>query len=354
MAFAAQNHFITALLVLVSIAASFTLTPLSIRIAKKFNIIDYPGRSGHTIHKAPIPRSGGIAIFLSILMVILIFFIGGISWSLLPLIPALIVFAFGLWDDRNGMAAITKLIGQLMATAILIALGVRVRIFESSGSFTQLPAQLAAWVDIGITIFWMVGITNALNMVDSMDGLAIGLSRIISVFYLFSTNISKQSELSLLAAMLFGVSIGVAFYNEKPAKTFLGDSGAQSLGFILAAIAILYNPKGFSQQVSWFTPILFFSVPIFDTTLVTISRLRRRLPFYKANFDHIFHRLVRFEWDEYRAVSIMRLINILCCLVAVCVVYLDPLSANIIFIVWLLIFFALLIALERAYTAFSR
>ena len=259
------------------------------------------------------------------------------------------MFAFGLLDDKKGMDAPTKLTGQLAATALLIALGVRVRIFEGSGFFIQLDSQIAYWVDVAITIFWMVGITNAFNMVDSMDGLAIGLSQVISVFFLFLTIISEQPEIAMLAAVLFGVCTGVAFYNEKPARTFLGDSGAQMLGFILAAIAILYNPKGFSQQVSWFTPILFFSVPIFDTTLVTLSRLRRGLPFYKANFDHTYHRLVRLGWDEYRAVSVTRTASILCCLAAVSAVYLDPLGANLIFVLWLVAFAVLLIVLEKTY-----
>jgi len=268
-------------------------------------------------------------------------------------IPAIVIFSFGLWDDKHGMEAPVKLVGQLLAITILMFFDVRVKFLESSSFFIQLNGTLAYWADIFITYLWMVGITNAFNMVDSMDGLAIGLCEIISAFFFFLSMVSGQSSLAYFSAIIFGVSLSAAFYNRRPAKMFLGDSGAQGLGFMLAAAAIIYHPKVFSQASSWFSPIMFFSVPIFDTSLVTISRMLRGLPFYKANLDHTYHRLVALGWDQNRAVAIMQIGGIVFGLVSICVIYLPPFTANMIFVIWIIIFVALIYLLERTFTTFN-
>jgi len=290
---------------------------------------------------------------LSLLVMILLNQLWDHAEILWIFVPAVVIFSFGIWDDKYGMDAPNKLIGQLLAVTILIFFDVRVRFLESQSFFIQLNGTLAYWADIFITYFWMVGITNAFNMVDSMDGLAIGLCQIIGAFFLFLSMVSSQSSLAYLSAIIFGVSFSVAFYNRRPAKMFLGDSGAQSLGFMLAAAAIIYHPKALSQTSSWFSPIMFFSVPIFDTSLVTISRMLRGLPFYKANLDHTYHRLVALGWDQNRAVAIMQIGGIVFGLVSICVVYLPPVAANVIFTIWIIVFVALIYLLEKKFTAYN-
>ena len=348
-----QNYFDLALLILSSIFIGFVITPVSIWFAKKLDIIDYPGRTAHQIHQKPTPRAGGIAIMLSLLVMILLNQLWDHVEILWIFVPAVVVFSFGIRDDKYGMDAPTKLSGQLLAVTVLIFFDVRVRFLESQSFFIQLNGTLAYWADIFITYFWMVGITNAFNMVDSMDGLAIGLCQIIGAFFLFLSMVSGQSSLAYLSAIIFGVSFSVAFYNRRPAKMFLGDSGAQSLGFILAAAAIVYHPKALSQASSWFSPIMFFSVPIFDTSLVTISRMLRGLPFYKANLDHTYHRLVALGWDQNRAVAIMQIGGVVFGLVSICVVYLPPVAANVIFTIWIIVFVALIYLLEKTFTAYN-
>ena len=344
-----QNYLDLAWLILISIIISFSIVPASIWMAKKADIIDYPDRSSHSIHKQPIPRAGGIALLLSFTLIIALKGFGNLDGIINILLPAFIIFTFGLWDDKYGMNAQIKLVGQLIAATILIFLNVRVMFLENVDFFIQLNPTMAYGLDVLITYFWVIGMTNSFNMVDSMDGLAIGLCQIISAFFLFLSMISGQLFLSRISAIIFGFSWGFSFHNKQPAKTFLGDSGAQSLGFILAAIAISYHPRAYSQASSWFAPVLFFSVPIFDTTLVTISRLRRRLPFYKANLDHTYHRLVKIGWNQNRAVEIMHLSSILFCLAAVCSFYLPPSIANIIFLSWLIVFMVLIIFLEKLF-----
>ena len=325
-------------LILASIISSFLFTPLSIWIAKKLKIIDYPNRSSHAIHHREVPRAGGIALVLTWLVIIVIREL----WSSMEFwkvfIPFLLVIGFGLLDDKRGMTAPIKLLGQILAATLLIIFGKRIMFLESPSFFIQIRPGLAETIDIFLTYLWIIGITNSFNMIDGVDGLANGMSKIISCFFMLITVLSNQLYLTNPSAVIFGFTMGFSFFNDKPAKTFLGDSGAQGLGFLLSIIAIDYHPIAVSQSSTWFTPVLFFSMPIFDTTLVTFSRIHKRIPFYKANLDHTFHRLIKFGWVENKAVDIMHFAQIIFCLIAVCSLYLPPIFSNTIFLTWVLIF----------------
>ena len=184
-------------------------------------------------------------------------------------------------------------------------------------------------------------------MVDSMDGLAIGLAAIASAFFMLVTVDASQTPLSLLSAIILGSSIGLFYFNTLPAHTFLGDSGAQMLGFLLAALGIAYTPPGLPQPSSWFVPILLLSVPIFDTTLVVISRLKQRKAVYQAGLDHTYHRLVKLGLPSSRAVLTMHLFAIVSGCLAFMALPLPPLWANVIFAAALLIGLSLLLWLEK-------
>lgn len=242
------------------------------------------------------------------------------------LLASVVIFIFGLWDDIYRLSPTWKIVGQLIGTAILISQGIHIRML---GNLVVL--------NIALTLFWVVGITNAFNFVDSMDGLAAGLSAIASAFFMLVTIDAGQSSLSNLSAILLGSSIGIQFFNSLPARTFLGDSGSQYLGFILAAVGIAYTPPGLPQPSSWFVPILLLSVPIFDTGLVVISRLHQKRPFYQAGLDHTYHRLVNLGLPPSRAVMAMHLSGILCGCLAFIALPMHPLWANLIFAVVVLI-----------------
>jgi UDP-GlcNAc:undecaprenyl-phosphate GlcNAc-1-phosphate transferase len=153
--------------------------------------------------------------------------------------------------------------------------------------------------------------------------------------------------LSEISNILLGITLGIYFFNVTPARLFLGDSGSQTFGFLIAAIAMEYAPVGFSPISSWFVPILLVGMPIFDTTLVVYSRLRQGLPVYKANLDHTYHRLVTIGLDERRAVLAIHLAAILLSLVAFVTFYLSPLVANIIFGIILVLGVIIVIYLDR-------
>jgi len=325
------------------------LTPLSIWIAKKAKIIDYPGKTSHTIHKTEVPKAGGIALVLSLATVSFLHRLINFPPIIIIFLAALIIFAFGLWDDRNGMNALIKLLGQICAVTVLALNGIRVQFFENTQFFISLNPVIALWVDIAITYFWIIAITNAFNLIDSINGLALGLAQIVSVFFIFSAIKADQPTLLFISSALIGINLGIFFFNRFPAKTFLGDSGAQTLGFILSAIAIIYTPKAESQSSTWFIPIIVFGVPIFDTTLVMVSRTLKGIPFYKANLDHTYHRLVGLGWKKNHAVNVMHVSAILCGILAALCVNIKPLEANLLFAFWMLTFLSLLIYLEKKF-----
>lgn len=323
--------------VLISALTALAVAPFWIRISERLGLIDLPGSAPHKVHRNPIALGGGFALVTGIIIAYLVvrpivnqqvmaIFLGGV-----------VTFVFGVLDDRFDLAAWQKALGQVVAALILIALGVQVGITPWS------------WVNIGLTILWLIGMANAMNFVDSMDGLALGLTVIASAFFALATLDAAQPELANLSGAFLGVSLGLFFFNTSPARIFLGDSGAQFLGFVIAAIGIAYVPAqaGLPQGVSWFTSILVLGVPIFDMTLVVFSRLRRGKPIYQAGRDHTYHRLVNLGLESTRSVVAMHLVAVFLGLLAFIALGMTVFAANILFgtivfmgigvIVWLMI-----------------
>ena len=317
-----------------------------IQLAVRLKLMDIPGALPRKQHHLPTPYAGGIALFLSLL--VLLFSSG--MWKSAELrglfVAVLVIFAFGILDDYKKLPPAIKLCGQLLAAIILIYSGIYIRIFESSQFFIGGHHQFV-WLDWGITLLWIVGVTNAFNLVDSMDGLAVGLSAWAFAFFMLAMLDSQQRVLSVLSAMVLGICLGLLFYNITPARLFLGDAGAQSLGLLLASIAILYTPQASFQKSSWFVPILLVGVPIFDTALVSFSRLRRRKPFYLGGVDHTYHRLVALGLEPGRAVLAMHMAALMLECAAFVALALPPIQANGIFVGCLLVGFACMFYLDN-------
>lgn len=338
-----RNIFLYSLL---AMACSLLLTPFSIWLARKFDLIDKPGKFAHKIHAIPTPLAGGTALILCLVLLFLLLGLWSDKFTRALILAAVIIYAFGLLDDVRGLSAIPKLTGQILASSVLIASNVSVHFVESLSSPHLSPA-LVAWFDIALTFFWLIGVTNAMNMIDSMDGIAVGLSGIAFLFFILVTSLSGQEYLTEISIILLGITVGIYFYNVTPARLFLGDSGSQTFGFLLAAIAMEYAPVGFLPISSWFVPILLVGMPIFDTSLVVYSRVRRGLPIYQANLDHTYHRLVAFGLDERRAVLTIHVTAVLLSLVAFVTFYLSPVIANIIFGIILVAGLVLIIFLDH-------
>ncbi len=319
-----------------AILATLAITPIAIKAAIRFQLIDEPNSSPHKIHQRPMPKAGGMAIGLVIISINLLS--GNLQSEVIRaiLLASSIIFLFGMWDDNHKLSPQWKLVGQVLATTILILQGVYIRML---GDMYVL--------NIILTVIWTVGITNAFNFVDSMDGLAIGLAAVASAFFMLVTVDAVQSPLSLLSAIILGSSIGMLYFNALPARTFIGDSGAQLLGFMLATLGIAYTPPGLPQPSSWFVPILLLSIPIFDTSLVVVSRLRQKKAIYHAGLDHTYHRLVNLGWPPSRAVLTMQLAAIVSGCLAFIALPLPPLWANLIFGAGLITGLGILLWLER-------
>lgn len=337
--------------ILGNILAALLLTLLSgwagLKFARRLNLIDVPGSAPHKQHAVPTPLAGGLA-----LAIVLVTFSGFLRLFAVPELRAIlaggaVVFTFALIDDYQEIRPLYKLAGQLLAVFVLIRMGVYIRIFESPEFFINGQGGVYVLADWVLTVLWIVGITNAFNFVDSMDGLAVVLAGIAAAFFILITTDSGQPLLTRWSALLLGFCIGLYFYNAPPARLFLGDAGSQSLGFLLATLSIIYTPQGTFQTVSWFTPILILGIPIFDTTLVVFSRLRRNIPIYRSNRDHTYHRLVARGMEPNRAVISMNLAALILGCLAIVSLDLSPLLANAIFLVVLLLGGLLILYLDR-------
>lgn len=333
--------------ILASLCLILFLSWVSILIARRIRLIDYPGSAPHKKHNHPTPIAGGIA--LAMTLFIAEWLLGNLDDPTMRItfLAAAFIFVFGIWDDLKSLPPLVKLCGQLLAVLVLIRLGIYIQILESPEFIVSLNQPLGLYLDWLLTIFWIVGITNAFNFVDSMDGLAVGLGAMAAAFFMLVTLESGQPTLTLHSALLVGACIGLYFFNAPPARLFLGDSGAQTLGFILAVLAIIYRPLGANQSTSWLVPILLLGVPIFDTTLIVLSRLRRGLPIYSAAHDHTYHRLLKFGLEPPRAVLVMQVAGLALGCLAFVLLPQTPLIANFVFALVVLVGIVMLLLLDR-------
>lgn len=274
-----------------------TGTPLVRGAAQRLGVIDQPAE--RKFHRSPIPLLGGVAIYAGVIGAL--FFFGDrfyVNQLAGIVLGATWVSFFGLWDDRWGLSPLLKLLTHVVAALILVVSGVQV----------LLPIPWPA--NLLITIVWVVGITNAFNLLDNMDGLSGGVGAVAATFFLLLAAISGQYLVGSLAAAVLGACLGFLLYNFNPASIFMGDTGSLFLGFLMGALGIKLRFPANSPVVTWMIPVLVLGVPIFDTTLVVISRLRRRInPFTSPGKDHTSHRLVRQGWTSREAVMALYLVG---------------------------------------------
>ena len=285
------------LIFLAALLLAVGVTPLAQRAARRLGMLDKPNaRKQHTV---PTPLLGGAAIYLAVIVALAIlgdrFYVGQVAGIFLG---ATLMSFLGLWDDRRGLSPWVKLIGQFAAAGVLVLTDVRI---------TFLPWEL---VNIAATLLWVVFVTNAMNLLDNMDGLSGGIAAIAALFFLLFAAMSKQYLVGALAAALVGACIGFLFYNLNPARIFMGDTGSLFLGFTLAAVGIKLRFPDNSPFVTWMVPLVVLAVPLFDTSLVIISRLRRGLnPLTTPGKDHLSHRLARLTGSPREAVLICYLLG---------------------------------------------
>jgi len=257
------------------------------QLALRVGMVDHPGP--RKVHLRPIPLLGGIAIYCGVLLgVVVSSGSQAITQTLGILTGATLVIAVGTLDDRGLLHHQIKLfVGMPVAGLILLASGIHAQVFS-----VFFPGREGALADAILTVFWVTGITASFSIFDYMDGLCAGVAAIAALFFAIFATLSGQVLVSTMAAAVMGAALGFLCWNFNPAKIFMGDGGAMFLGFLMATLSLKLRMTGTSRAADWLVPVLVLGVPIFDTTMVSISRSRRGLlPFATPGKDHTGHRL---------------------------------------------------------------
>jgi UDP-GlcNAc:undecaprenyl-phosphate GlcNAc-1-phosphate transferase len=291
---------------LISFIFSQLLTPLVIRLAWFFKILDHP--DPRKIHVVPIPRLGGLAIFASFLFSTARNY--HFSRELTGLvIGGSIIYVIGLMDDIRPLPARFRLLAQLVAALVVIGHGVVLTVIPLS-----VPGH--GYISVLITIVWLIGFTNALNFMDGVDGLATSMTMACALFFFLIAWPTRQSYLAYVTIAIFGASMGFLPYNWKRARIFLGDAGSTFLGFMLAGLAVMGYWANNDPVVAVSTPLLIMSIPIFDMIYTTVSRIKNgSIHTFKewlefAGKDHFHHRLMFLGLSETQTVIFIIMVNL--------------------------------------------
>lgn len=277
---------------------ALTVTPIVRVLAYKIGAVDVP-KDNRRMHKKPMPLLGGLSIFLGFTISGLIFC--NVTPSLVAAwFGGLLIISIGILDDKYALNAWIKLLGQIAAASIAVGLGgVQIDHINLFGKYIHFGA-----LAIPITIFWIVGMTNAINLIDGLDGLACGVSAISSTSLLIVTLMHADLEVAMLTAILTGACIGFLPFNMNPAKIFMGDTGALFLGYMLSVLSIVGVFKT-TAVVSFLIPVIIFGYPLFDTVFAFARRiLQGRSPF-SADRGHLHHRIIDMGFNVRQSVSIL-------------------------------------------------
>jgi UDP-GlcNAc:undecaprenyl-phosphate GlcNAc-1-phosphate transferase len=314
------------------------LTPLMRKIAISKEILDRPN-SPHKSHLKPTPYLGGVAIILGVVLVTysaLLFSKSSLSnfWIATSLLgPATAMGLIGFWDDIKDLHPFPRFIGQTVA-------GVVVAIILISTSNFGTPTGFIA-IDVIVTVIWIVGICNSINFFDNLDGGAAGTTAVSSIALTYLALINDQNLISALSLVLAGATLGFLIWNKPPARIYMGDAGALFLGVLIATLTIRLKPNTDSILASFATPVLLLAVPILDTSVAVISRLRRKVSPFQGGKDHLSHRLIRIGMSGKITVIILSALSVFFGLMAILLNLSVPKSEVVILIfsgiIWLFI-----------------
>jgi len=281
-----------------ALAVGYLLTPVVGRLAGKLGALDIPDT--RKLHTQPVPRLGGLAVYFAFLAGLLAFGPGGREiWGLV--VGASLIVVLGTLDDIYDLPAKVKLAGQVAAAAAVIPFGLQVEFVTNplNGGLIHL-----GWLGIPVTVFWLVAVTNALNLIDGLDGLATGTAVIAAATLAAVAWTEGQTAAVALALIVGAAALGFLRHNFYPAKIFLGDSGSMLLGFVLAATAVIGLTKS-ATALSLIIPILILGIPLFDTTFAVVRRCYRRRPIFNPDRGHLHHRLLDAGLTHRRAVLVV-------------------------------------------------
>lgn len=293
---------------------SFIATPLVKQLAYKVGAVDVP-KDNRRMHKVPIPRLGGLAIFLAFMLSVLIFADIDIETKGI-LLGAVMIVILGVLDDIMALPALPKFLVQIAAAVVVVLHGCRIEFLSNPVPGDATYLQLPEWVSIALTIIWIVAITNAVNFIDGLDGLAVGVSGISAATMLVVAIIVAENNIAIIMAALLGACLGFIPYNFNPAKIFMGDTGSTFLGFILATVSIQGLFKLYAI-ISFAVPFLILGIPIFDICFAIIRRVAKGQNPMQADRGHVHHRLIDMGFSQKQSVAITYMLTAILGLAAV-------------------------------------
>ena len=291
---------------LVAALVALITTPVVRSLAVRMGAVDVP-KDGRRMHDHPIPRMGGLAIFFGFILSVLIF------QTLTPslrgmLLGSVIIVVLGILDDIYALPALPKFLVQIVAALVAVLEGNRIDFLSNPNIFSKEPFWELGWLSIPISVLWIVAITNSVNLIDGLDGLACGVSTISSMTLLVIALIVSEPDVAILMAALAGACIGFLPYNLNPAKIFMGDTGSTFLGFILATVSIQGLFK-FYAIISFAVPFLMLGLPIFDTCFAILRRVAKGQSPMSPDRGHIHHRLIDMGFSQKQAVAVLYIIS---------------------------------------------
>lgn len=291
----------------VAAVLSYFFTPPVKNFAHKVGAIDVP-KDARRMHKKPIPRLGGLAIYGGFLCSILIF--GQLDETMLcVLLGAAIIVSLGIFDDVLALGAKLKFVVQIVAAAIPVCIGdLQIGLFTNLNPLSDTPFVHLGILAVPVTIIWIVGITNAVNLIDGLDGLAVGVSSIAAITMLAVALLTGNMPIAITMAALAGACIGFMPYNLNPAKIFMGDTGSTFLGYMLATVSIMGLFK-FYAVISFAVPFLILGLPIFDTANAIIRRVAAGRSPMSPDRGHVHHKLIDMGFNQKQAVAILYAIS---------------------------------------------
>ncbi|MDR0851405.1 MAG: undecaprenyl/decaprenyl-phosphate alpha-N-acetylglucosaminyl 1-phosphate transferase [Clostridiales Family XIII bacterium] len=295
---------------------SAVLTPVAIRIAPKIGAMDVP-RDTRRMHKLPIPRFGGFAIFIAMTVTILClrfvifpfvpeqFTIDEPVWKLVSIaVGGTLIYILGVVDDFLKLRAVVKLIFEIVCAAVVFFLGIRIPAINLFGLEFAGNSIGNLIISFFVTVLWIVFVTNTINLIDGLDGLAAGVTALAALSIGYSAYLSGQTIVTLSMLVCAGAALGFLPYNFYPAKIFMGDSGALFLGFMLASVSVIGPAKG-AAIIATIVPVLVLGVPIFDVLFAVLRRLIHRQSIFSADKAHLHHQLTHLGMGQRRSVLML-------------------------------------------------
>lgn len=304
-----------------AVIISFIMTPPARQLAIKVGALDVP-KDPRKIHNKPMPYFGGLAIYISI-MACMFVYLPHTRTNLFIMAGATLIVLTGIVDDMYGMPAKVKMLMQLAAAFIALRGGVQIHFITNPLSETGM-SYLLSWLSYPITLFWIVGITNTINLIDGLDGLASGVATIAATTLLFTAAKMGHDFIMMQCAIIAGASLGFLPFNFNPAKIFMGDTGSLLLGYMLAVTSVSGMVKSVAA-VALAVPVFALGLPIFDTTFAIIRRYLNNKPIMQADKEHLHHKLMKIGLNQRQTVLIMYFISMMLGIVAVVIADADPL-----------------------------